>query len=449
MKRKLISDLVAWKEKAGRKPMLLLGARQVGKTWLLQEFGARYYERVAYIRFDREPRMCEAFAQDYDMQRLRTAIEIHVGHKLEAGKTLLILDEIQECPAALTSLKYFCEELPQLHVAAAGSLLGLYEHHGTGFPVGKVNIYHLYPMNYLEFMEAMGQGMLVELLYKRDWEMIRLFADKFTEYLRYYYFVGGMPEAVESFSRLRDFSEVRSIPLDLLDSYKRDFSKHAPTTLLARLSLVWDSLPYQLSRENKKFLCSEVQKGMRMRELEMALQWLEDAGLTYKVARISKPSLPPNAYRENVFKLFHLDVGLLAAQAGLQADVILNGNRIFQEFKGALAEQFVQQELRSYFTATPYYWNSVNGQSEIDFLVQQNMEIVPIEVKAELNLTAKSLKFFCQKFGPKLAVRTSLAHYHTQTLTFAEPADSVTSRVDIPLYALSQFRDVCADVLQK
>ena len=437
MKRCLIKELAKWKQKKTRKPLLLLGARQVGKTWLLLEFGKTFYEKIAYIRFDRAPRMKESFEQDYDMQRLLTSIELHTNCRLDNEETLLILDEIQECPAAITSLKYFCEDLPHLHVVAAGSLLGLFEHQGTGFPVGKVNIMHLYPMSYAEFLEAMGQGKMVDLLNAQDWGMIKLFSAKYAEYLRYYYYVGGMPEAVKQFAEDRDFAEVRNIQLDLLSSYQRDFSKHAPTETRARISLLWDALPDQLSRENKKFVCADVQKGARMRDLEFGLQWLQDAGLAYMVRRVSKPALPLDAYRESAFKLFHLDVGLLAAQSGLHVDVILEGNRIFQEFKGALAEQFVQQELRAYFGITPYYWTASNGQSEIDFLIPHGMELIPIEVKAELNLTAKSLKSYCRKYTPQLAIRTSMAHYHVQKIT--TPENFIYTQSDIPLYALSQL----------
>ena len=441
MKRNLISELAEWKESRLRKPLLLLGARQVGKTWLLQEFAREHYRNVVYVRFDRDDRMKESFEKDLDMKRILTSLQLHSGIAIVPGETLIILDEIQECQAALTSLKYFCEEMREQHVVAAGSLLGLYEHRGTGFPVGKVNMLNLYPMCYTEFLEACGQAMMVDLLRSRDWQMISLFADRFAEYLRYYYFVGGMPEAVKVFAENRDFTRVRAIQEDLLAGYRRDFSKHAPAEHWPRIGMIWDSLPAQLARENKKFMCSEVQQGMRMRNLELSLQWLYDAGLAYAVRRVSKPALPVNAYSERAFKLFHVDVGLLGAQAGLRADVILEGNRIFQEFKGALAEQFVQQELRSVCRLTPYYWASSNGQSEIDFLVQQGMELVPLEVKAELNLTAKSLKFYSQKFAPAIALRTSLAKYHVQRIPLTSGGEY--TQLDIPLYALSQLKVEC------
>lgn len=438
MKRQLISELEKWKTSPRRKPLLLLGARQVGKTWLLKEFGRTHFQHTVYIRFDRDAQMKAVFEKDYDMRRIQTGIELHAQKSLVAGETLLILDEIQECPAALTSLKYFCEDLPHFHVAAAGSLLGLCQHQGTGFPVGKVNMMHLYPMCFTEFLEAMGQERTAELLRSGDWEMITLFSERLIEYLRYYYFVGGMPEAVAAFAADRDFNAVRAIQLDLLDAYRRDFSKHAPPELWPRIALIWDSLPTQLSRENKKFLCSSVKKGLRMRDLELALFWLQDAGLVYTVRRVSKPAIPVDAYSENAFKLFHLDVGLLAAQAGLQAGVILEGNKIFQEFKGALAEQYVQQELRATLVVEPYYWISQNGQSEIDFLIQHELSLVPIEVKAELNLTAKSLKAYCLKFVPPMAVRTSMANYHTQKISISE--DKMYKQIDIPLYALSRLK---------
>lgn len=438
MKRYLLTALADWKKSVCRKPLLLLGARQVGKTWLMQEFAREQYRNVVYVRFDRDARMKESFERDYDMKRILTSLQLHAEAAVVPGETLIILDEIQECQAALTSLKYFCEDLPEQHVVAAGSLLGLYEHSGTGFPVGKVNMMHLYPMSYTEFLEACGQSRLVDLLNSRDWQMITLFAERLAEYLRYYYFVGGMPEAVRIFADNRDFSQVREMQLDLLAGYRRDFSKHAPLEQWPRIGMIWDSLPVQLARENKKFMCSEVKHGMRMRHLELSLQWLYDAGLAYAVRRVSKPALPVNAYSERAFKLFHLDVGLLAAQAGLRADVILEGNRIFQEFKGALAEQYVQQELRASCSLNPYYWTSSNGQTEIDFLIQLGMELVPLEVKAELNLTAKSLKSYCQKFEPTISIRTSMANYHVQQIPLNGTERSYT-QLDIPLYALSQL----------
>lgn len=445
MKRYLISKLEEWKSSSWRKPLLLLGARQVGKTWLLQEFGREHYQNVVYVRFDRDMLMKESFEQDLNMQRILTSLKLHAGADIVPGETLIILDEIQECQWALTSLKYFCEELREYHVVAAGSLLGLHEHTGTGFPVGKVNMMHLYPMSYEEFLDACGEGMMVQLLRSRDWQMIGIFAEKYAEYLRYYYYVGGMPEAVKEFAGNRDFVRVRAVQSDLLDSYRRDFSKHAPLEQWPRIGMIWDSLPGQLARENKKFTCSEVQQGMRMRHLELSLQWLFDAGLAYAVRRVSKPSLPVNAYSERAFKLFHLDVGLLAAQSGLKAEVILEGSRIFQEFKGALAEQYVQQEMRVSLDQTPYYWANSNGMAEIDFLVQQGMELVPVEVKAELNLTAKSLKFYCQKFTPALAIRTSMAKYHVQNLTVGE--GKTCTQLDIPLYAISQLQAECEAAL--
>ncbi len=442
MKRALETALIDWKNSLRRKPLLLLGARQVGKTWLMQEFAREQYRNAVYVRFDRDERMKEVFEQGYDMSRILTALKFYAGEDIEPGETLIMLDEIQECQAALTSLKYFCEDLPEYHVVAAGSLLGLHEHSGTGFPVGKVNRLHLYPMSYTEFLEACGQERMVELLRSRDWNMISLFSGKYAEYLRYYYFVGGMPEAVKQFADTRDSSKVRTIQQELLDGYRRDFSKHAPAETWPRIGMIWDSLPAQLARENKKFMCSEVKQGMRMRHLELGLQWLYDAGLAYAVNRISKPAVPLSAYCEGAFKLFHVDVGLLAAQAGLRADVILDGNRIFQEFKGALAEQYVQQELRAECGLQPYYWASSNGQSEVDFLVQQEMALVPVEVKAELNLTAKSLKAYCQKFVPPLSIRTSMANYHVQKLPLGE-TNLAYMQLDIPLYALSQLVAEC------
>ena len=334
MKRDAIEQLLKWKKNSLRKPLLLLGARQVGKTWLMQEFGKKHFKKVAYISFDSDQRMRNSFEQDYDTKRLLNAIQLAAGFKLTAKDTLIILDEIQECPRAITSLKYFCEEAREYHIVAAGSLLGLFEHTGTGFPVGKVDIMHLYPMSFREFLVATGNELYQETLDAEDWRLIKDFASKYEELLKLYYVIGGMPEAVETYIKTQDFALVRTVQESLLMGYQRDFSKHAPAEETSKISMIWDSVPEQLARENKKFMCKNVQPGLRSRDLDAAMQWLLDAGLIYKVQRISKPAFPPDAYRENAFKAFFLDVGLLAAKTRLPVDVILEGNRIFTEFKG-------------------------------------------------------------------------------------------------------------------
>lgn len=435
MKRDSLAQLLKWKKNPLRKPLLLLGARQVGKTWLLQEFGRRHFKKVAYISFDLNERLRASFEKDYDIPRLLEALQLNVGFKITPKDTLIIFDEIQECPRALTSLKYFCEQSREYHIVAAGSLLGLYEHSGTGFPVGKVDILHLYPMTYSEFLVATGNELYAEALERRDWRLVTDFASRYIDLLKLYYVVGGMPEAVETYVRTGDFAQVRAVQEAVLLGYQRDFSKHAPPEESPRISLIWDSIPEQLSRENKKFMCKDVQPGLRMRDLEVAMQWLLDAGLIYKVVRVSKPAFPADAYRESAFKAFFLDVGLLGAKAGLPPDVILESNRIFTEFKGALAEQYVQQQLRAACGISPYYWATANSQTEIDFLVQLRMDIVPVEVKAETNLQAKSLKAFCRKFRSPHAVRVSMAPWQEQEMPLDEDGASCCL-VNLPLYAV-------------
>lgn len=435
MKRDAIEQLRKWKNNPLRKPLLLLGARQVGKTWLMQEFGRLHFKKVAYISFDADERMRRSFEQDYDVERLLNAIQLAAGFKITPADTLIILDEIQECPRAITSLKYFCESAREYYIIAAGSLLGLFEHTGTGFPVGKVDMMHLYPMSFREFLSATGNELYRDALEEKDWRLITDFASKYEELLKLYYVVGGMPEAVYTYTRTNDFSMVRSVQDSILLGYQRDFSKHAPAEDTARISLIWESIPVQLARENKKFMCSSVQSGLRMRDLESPMQWLLDAGLIYKVNRISKPAFPPDAYRDAAFKVFFIDVGLLGAKTRLPVDVILDGNRIFTEFKGALAEQYVQQQLRSVCSIEPYYWSTANSQNEIDFLVQSGLDMVPIEVKAEKNLQAKSLKSFCKKYHVTKAVRVSMAAWCEQDMPIADDGSSCRL-INLPLYAV-------------
>lgn len=435
MRRDCIEALLKWKKNPLRKPLLLLGARQVGKTWLLQEFGRRYFKKVAYISFDSNERLRTSFEQDYDIGRLLEAIQLYVHFKISPKDTLIIFDEIQDCPRALTSLKYFCEQAREYHIVAAGSLLGLYEHSGTGVPVGKVDILNMYPMTYREFLAATGNELYVEALERRDWRLVTDFASRYIDLLKLYYVVGGMPEAVATYVETGDFEQVRSVQKAVLLGYERDFSKHAPPEKTPRISLIWDSIPEQLSRENKKFMCKDVQPGLRMRDLEVAMQWLLDAGLVYKVVRVSKPAFPADAYREQAFKAFFLDVGLLGAKTNLPPDVILEGNRIFTEFKGALAEQYVQQQLRAACGIFPYYWATANSQTEIDFLVQLRMDMVPVEVKAETNLQAKSLKAFCRKFSTPKAVRISMAPWQEQEMPLSEEG-ACCRLVNLPLYAV-------------
>ncbi len=443
MYRSAIKQMMEWKKDPFRKPLLLLGARQVGKTWLMNEFGEKCYKNAVFVRFDQNPQMKGIFERDYDLKRILTALQIQAGFPIEPEHTLIIFDEIQTCPAALTSLKYFCEEAPQYHIVAAGSLLGIADQPGTGFPVGKVDRIYLHPMNFPEFLAASGNQPLLDLLENRDWSMVESFQNNFEDLLRYYYFVGGMPEAVSVFVASRDFQRVRKVHLALLADYRDDFGKHAPGELRSLIEMLWDSIPAQLAKENKKFFFSKVYPVKRSRELEPAMRWLVDAGLISLVKRVSKPAAPLSAYCDGAFKAFFLDVGLLGAQADLNPRIILDGNRVFQEFKGALTEQYVMQQLLAEYSRPPYYWSSGSGTSEIDFLLEHQGNIIPIEAKAERNLQAKSLKFYCQKFRPELAVRTSMSHYYLQQVAIPSAKDGVPdghyTLMDIPLYGIHQF----------
>lgn len=440
MQRHLITQLKAWKDGEDRQPLLLMGARQVGKTWLMQEFGRTHFTHTAYVRFDNDPNMKRAFEQDFDVLRLLDVIRIRTGVPVLPQETLIILDEIQECPAALTSLKYFCEEAPQYAVVAAGSLLGLEELYGTGFPVGKVERLTLHPMSFAEFLEAMDGGAYAELLIKRDFGMMQTFSTKFEEMLRLYYYIGGMPQVVAHFAQHRDFRQARVIQKRLLADYRSDFRKHTDAPTARAMSMLWDSLPAQLAQENKRFTYADVNrmageklKPARFRE---PLAWLEAAGLVCPVRRVRLPQLPLRAYTDEAFKLFFLDVGLLSAMCELPAAVLLEQNAVFAQYKGALTEQYVQQELRAH-GHTPYYWAGTQGQAEIDFLISTGGRLLPIEAKAERHLQAKSLPRFCRRYKIGEAIRTSML---PDTLTRdmnAPGGEPYTYRLtDMPLYAI-------------
>lgn len=442
MNRHAEQQLLKWRESSSRKPLLIMGARQVGKTWLMQEFGRKYYSDVAYISFDSNENMRLVFESGFDVKRILLMLQAETAKSIHPEKTLIIFDEVQECPRALTALKYFCENAREYHIIAAGSLLGLQVNSGSGFPVGKVDMINLYPMTFSEFLEAEGQQNLAQLAESIDLSMVNAFAARFADLLKQYYFVGGMPEAVSTFVRTHDFSAVRKVHQALLAGYRKDFSKHAPKELSPRLSQIWNSIPQQLARENKKFICKDVAPGLRMRDMECALQWLTDAGLIHIVHRLTKPAFPPAAYRDKAFKVFFADVGLLAAMADLQAQTILEGNRIFTEFKGALAEQYVQQELRASSEKELFYWSSNQSDVEIDFVFSSGAALIPIEVKAEINLRAKSLFTFCRKQQVKLAMRTSMAPFAVNTIPGKTEDDNLTL-LDIPLYAIEQAYALC------
>ena len=412
MYRAAIEQLISWKVKKQRKPLIIRGARQVGKTWLMKEFGAANYADVVYINFDNNDRMKILFEGSLEIERLITGLELYAGHKIDPDNTLLIFDEVQEVPRALTSLKYFNEDAPQYQIICAGSLLGVALHRGTSFPVGKVEFLDLFPLSFFEFVIAMGKRQYVELLQKAEFEMALTFKQDYADLLKYYYYVGGMPEAVLRFSESKDFNEVREIQQRILFAYEQDFSKHAPNDVVPRIRMLWKSIPAQLAKENKKFLFGLIKEGARAKEYELALLWLADCGLVHKVHRITTPGIPLNAYEDpKAFKLFFVDIGLLSCMVRLRQDVLLDGNELFREFKGALTEQYVFQQLKTLGGVQTYYWTSESSNAEVDFVIDTGKRILPIEVKAEVNLQAKSPKIYHAKFSPELSIRTSMADY--------------------------------------
>lgn len=415
MLRFAMEKLLTWKEKNNRKPLIIMGARQVGKTWLMKEFGRICYEKVAYISFYNNKRMDDVFQMDFDIQRIIMNLNIESGVTITPENTLIILDEIQDTPKVLESLKYFCEEAPEYHVIAAGSLLGVAIHEGVSYPVGKVDILDLYPLSFREFLCAMGEKPLSDALETKDYTLIDNFSDKYLFWLKNYYYIGGMPAVVEAFSIRKDYTEVRQIQSDIVRQYEGDFGKHVDARTLPRIRMVWDSIPMQLAKENKKFFFGQIKKGARSSEYEIAIQWLIDCGLVYKVSRVNEPRMPLKAYKSmNAYKLFILDVGLLGALSELTAESIIEGNDIFVEFKGALTEQYVLQQMVADTSYTPYYYGTENANFEQDFLIQKGNSIVPIEVKAETNLRSQSLKAYCDKFHPEEAVRFSTNKYIDQ-----------------------------------
>lgn len=414
MYRESISRLILWKESARRKPLIIEGARQVGKTWLVKEFAKTRYKNLAYVNFEEQVYLRGLFATDFDVTRILEAISAATHQVCGPAETLIFFDEIQEAEKGLTALKYFYENAPQYHVIAAGSLLGLELHKKQSFPVGKVQMMTLYPMSFLEFLSAMNEEPLAEFIRQQDWQNINLFAPKLQDLLRKYYFVGGMPEAVLSFSETGDWQEVREIQKEILQGYARDFSKHAPNDIVPRIRMLWDSIPSQLSKENRKFIYGLVKQGARAREYEIAMQWLIDGGLIHKVPNVTAPRIPLKRYEDkSAFKLYVVDVGLLGAMCGLDSETIVNGNRIFTEFKGALTEQYVLQQLILRHTA--YYYAKPNSQQEIDFLISKDGQVVPIEVKAVENLRAKSLRQFVEDNKSERAYRVSMSPYRRES----------------------------------
>lgn len=424
MQRYIYDDLLKWKQKEGRKPLIINGARQVGKTYILREFGEKEYAKLAYFSLDRDLKAVEVFEKGGNMADILMSLSAISEVDITPNDTLVVLDEIQDCPKALESLKFFCEDAPSVHVVVAGSLLGLSLHNGVSYPVGKVEELRLYPMNFIEFLNAIGKTQLVKVLEGANWTVINMLASELISLLRQYYYVGGMPAAVLAHVEKRGLQEIRQIQQQILRDYRRDFSKHAPSREVPRINMVWDSIPAQLAKENKKFVYGAVRKSARASEFEMAIQWLIDAGLAYKVDRVSSPRMPLKFYDDMVaFKLFMLDVGLMGAMADTSAEAMLVGDGIFTEYKGAFTELYVFTQLQC--MSMPLYYHSVdNSTIEIDFLTQWHDKVVPIEVKAEVNVKSKSLRTFIGNNPGLKGVRYSMLPFHDQEWM-----------VNVPLYA--------------
>ena len=431
MERFIYKELIAWKNSKERKPLILEGARQVGKTWILKEFGRNEYERIAYINCDNNKQMNILFS-DFDVSRLIRGFSAISGVTITPGNTLIVLDEVQEVPLALTALKYFQEEAPEYHIAVAGSFLGILLHEGTGFPVGKTDSLTLYPLSFSEFLLANGKTHILTAMNEHRFEELNVILPQCIELLRQYYYTGGMPEVVETYIDTKDFNEVRKVQEALLSAYEQDFSKHAPNNVVPRIRQLWNNIPTQLAKENKKFIYGLVKEGARAREYELALSWLIDCGLVYQVNRVNDCKIPLSAYQDfSAFKLYLLDVGLLCAMAKIDAQTILDGNRIFVEFKGSLTEQYVLTELKSNINSPVFYWSSDKGIAEVDYIVQIAGNNIPIEVKSGENLQSKSLKSFVQKYDTKINVRTSMTNYKKEDWL-----------VNIPLYLIGNITNI-------
>lgn len=430
MYRYAINNLIEWKNSPNHMPLIIKGARQVGKTWLMKEFGKTQYKKVAYISFDSNPRLDTLFQKDLDVKRLLDGLNIEVGFNITPKDTLIIFDEIQENPLALTSLKYFCENAPEYDIVAAGSLLGVAHHKGTGFPVGKVEYLNLYPLSFKEFLLAMNENQILELIDKNNFEMQKVFKERIIDLLRRYCYVGGMPKAVLSFAQKQDYNLVRKIQKNILDDYESDFSKHISPEQVERTRLLWNAIPSQLVKENKKCVYGKIKQGARAKDFEIALNWLIDSGLVHKVSRVSEPNMPLKAFEDvSAYKLFLLDVGLLGAMNDLDPRSLLENDKLFNDYNGAITEQYVLQEFKTIGDLPVFYWAS--NRAELDFLIQYQNNIIPVEAKATINLQAKSLKSFRQKFNPKISIRTSLADYEENTGLF-----------NIPLYDIENVKEI-------
>ncbi len=428
MYRESIVSLKRWKQDKFRKPLIVRGARQVGKTWLLQEFGRTSYNKLVYVNFEETPALQNIFSNDFDIERIITVLQIQSQTTIAAEDTLIVFDEIQSAERGVTSLKYFCENAPQYHVIAAGSLLGMGLYSQVSFPVGKIDFLDLRPLSFYEFLLSLNESALVDALKAKNWSVVSVFTEKLKEYLRYYFYIGGMPEVVSAFIQTRDWQLARRIQNRILNSYEGDFSKHAPNETVPRIRMVWQSIPSQLAKENKKFVYGVLREGARAKDFELAIQWLVDCGLLLKSHRVSKPGIPLAAYQEiSVFKLFLHDVGLLGAMAGLDVRTIIEGDEIFSEFKGALTEQYVMQQLRLNSERYIGYWTNERSTSEVDFVIQEEGKVIPVEVKSGENLKAKSFRLFCEKYKPSKAIRTSLTDYKKEEWM-----------INVPLYVIGE-----------
>jgi len=426
MQRIVYQKLISWKNNQNRKPLILNGARQVGKTYILREFGEKEYTKMVYIPLDRNANARNVFEKSTDTKSILLALSAIAQMDITPGDTLVFLDEIQDCPKALEALKFFCEEANEYHIVVAGSLLGISLHENASFPVGKVDMLRLYPMNFSEFMMALGKDKMLEILDAADFSLMSALSISYEECLRLYYYVGGMPAAVQAFANGKGLQEIRNIQLQILFDYKRDFSKHAPVREVPRINMVWDSIPSQLAKENKKFIYGAMKKGARASEFEIAIQWLIDAGIVYKVSRISKPEMPLKFYEEfSAFKLFMLDIGLMGAMVEAPAEAIITSNNIFSEYKGAFTELYVNNELISN-GIIPFYHSVDDSTIEIDFIIQSGAKVIPIECKAEENVKAKSLKTFIANNPDLKGVRFSMKDYKDQNWM-----------TNIPLYAVN------------
>lgn len=430
MYRKAINDLMKWKNTKNHMPLIIKGARQVGKTWLMKEFGKQAYERVAYISFDDAPRLESLFKQDMNVKRIIDGLSIEVGFSITPENTLIIFDEIQENPLALTSLKYFCENAPEYDIIAAGSLLGVTHHKGTGFPVGKVEYLNLYPLSFQEFLIAVGEKQLLEIIRNNSFEMQKVFKDKIIDLLRRYCYVGGMPKVVSLYAENRDYQEVRKLQNNILNDYENDFSKHIPPEQVERTRLLWQAVPSQLIKENKKCVYGRIKEGARSKDFEISLNWLINSGLVHKVSRVTDPKMPLKAYEDvSAYKLFLLDVGLLGAMTEIDVRSLLENDKLFNDYNGAITEQYVLQEFKTLGDLPVFYW--ANNRAELDFVIQLRNEVIPVEAKATINLQAKSLKSFRQKYEPKTSIRTSLADYEENNGLF-----------NIPLYDIENVKGI-------